>query len=229
MNPGWPHVCLRGSLAPQHLSPSHLQPAQQGIPDGNRVLASPGLQPVLSGTGHVLRHVPLAGVVAPERKAQRMPRPTSRRASAPGPTHLCSSCHPWPGQSPADRSRRSDQVHCGRSENRGWGPPNIRPCLGRRMGGTELWWSAPTGHSVHPSLSGLPRPPQGRGKALTHTKLSLGIQLKALRAADFILVYKAKGQVLRMPGHCGQGAPGQTAAPAVAPSCQPGQVDAPQP
>lgn len=33
----------------------------------------------------------------------------------------------------------------------------------------------------------------GEGRALTHTKLSLGVQLEALWAADFILFCKAKG------------------------------------
>jgi hypothetical protein len=48
------------------------------------------------------------------------------------------------------------------------------------------------------------------GGVLTHTKCALGVQLKALRAANFILLCKAKRMALRTrgyqsPGHLGHG------------------------
>lgn len=52
------------------------------------------------------------------------------------------------------------------------------------------------------SLRGLPRP-CGIGGALTHTKLSLGVQLKALWAANFILFCKARGTGPQAPGDRG--------------------------
>lgn len=112
-------------------------------------------------------------------------------------------------------------MHCGRSENRGWGRPNIRPCLGGEAGRALVVCahraSCQLARTRRPSQAGRrPSSAPREGKALTHTKLSLGIQLKAHWAADFILFCKPKGQVVRTPGHCGQGAPGQTAALAVA-------------
>lgn len=81
-----------------------------------------------------------------------------------------------------------------------------------------MWqeWEQGRGRSEHSSLSAgrgevwrcvLPGPPAsspflgqeaslilaGAGRVLTHTELSLGVQLKALWAADLILFCKAKG------------------------------------
>lgn len=50
---------------------------------------------------------------------------------------------------------------------------------------------------IHPRLRGLPCLCQGGERVLTHTKLSLGVQLEAFWAADFILFCKAKKTVPR--------------------------------
>lgn len=68
----------------------------------------------------------------------------------------------------------------------------------------------------------------GEGRALTHTKLSLRVQLEALGAAGFILFCKAKGMgPERTRALCPRHPGTDSSLAKCGPSCQPGQADVP--
>lgn len=100
------------------------------------------------------------------------PRPVSWAQGPPaGTTHLA-------GQSRLGRTERSGLVQCGRRGSRGWG------------------WALWVGRDLGAWLPG-PLPPSGLRELLTHTECSLGVQLKALRAAGILVLCKAKRPPLR--------------------------------
>lgn len=129
------------------------------------------------------------------------PRPVSWAQGPPaGTTHLA-------GQSRLGRTERSGLVQCGRRGSRGWG------------------WALWVGRDLGAWLPG-PLPPSGLRELLTHTECSLGVQLKALRAAGILVLCKAK----RPPLRSRRSPPGAPARPRLpAPSCWLGAQPLPEP